>query len=223
MENNENTTVENEQVENQEIENQQENENKNVSDESTADENADTKQDKENIENAENDKEKITVPEEYDYSEIKLPDGMELDKDMLGEFNAVAKEEGLSQEQANKYINLAVKLVEKQSKGLATQYQQAQQAKIASYQQALNTDEEIGGGDKSKMDAYLNVADFGYSKFASDELKQVLANDGLNYHPEVIKLFHKLGELCQQDDLPNVSTPAGKEKTAAEILYGSDE
>lgn len=222
MENNENTTAVNEQVENQQIDNQleneQENENENASENNAAEETTDAEKEKPE----ENDKE-ITVPEEYDYSEIELPEGMELDKDMLGEFNAVAKEEKLSQEQANKYINLAVKLVEKQSKGLAEQYQQAQQAKIASYQQALNTDEEIGGGDKSKMDAYLNVADFGYNKFATDGLKQAFANEGLNYHPEVIKLFHKLGELCKEDDLPNVSTPAGKEQSAAEILYGSKE
>ena len=37
------------------------------------------------------------VPENYDFKDVKLPDGMELDKDLTSEFSGIAKEMGLSQ------------------------------------------------------------------------------------------------------------------------------
>lgn len=201
----------------------------NLENENASDENASENSDAENKENSEQEnsenksQDQAGVPEEYDYSAVKMPENMTLDKDMLGEFNALAKDQKMTQEQANKCIDLAVRLVEKQSKGIAAQYQQIQQAKIASYQQALNTDKEIAGAGKANMDEYIDTAQVGYEKFVNQDLQNVFRETGLNYHPEVVKLFHKLGKLCEEDKLPNVSTPAGKEKSAAEILYGSKE
>ena len=162
-------------------------------------------------------------PEAYDYKDVKLPKGAELDKEMLKEFDALNKETNLSQAQANKYMMLGVKLAQKNANNLPAMMQQITQAKITQYQQALNTDKEICGGDRSKLNAYLDVADKGYTALASDGLKQVLAETGLNYHPEVIKLFHLLGEKVGDDKLFNAKIPAGTGQDAADILYGSRE
>lgn len=170
-----------------------------------------------------NKEKKESVPETYDYSAVKLPEGIQLDKDILGEFEPIAKKMNLSQEQANEFVNLAVKLVGKQSNEMLSQLQKVQEVKAAQYQQLLNTDKEIGNGDKAKMDAYLDVADIGYSAFANEEVKGLLAESGLNYHPEIVKMFHRIGELCKEDTLPNASYPTGKGQSAAEVLYGSNE
>lgn len=162
------------------------------------------------------------APEAYDYKDIKLPEGYEYDKDMLNEFNALNKETNLSQAQANKYMEFGIKLAQKQSGSIPDVLKQVQQAKIAQYQQALNTDAEIGGGDTTKMNAYLDVADKGYAAFANDEVKAVLADAGLNYHPAVVKMFHRIGELVGDDKIFAAKTPSGTSIDAADVLYGSN-
>ena len=162
------------------------------------------------------------APETYDYTNIKLPDGYEYDKDMLKEFDALNKETNLSQAQANKYMEFGLKLAQKQSGSVPAILKQVQQAKITQYQQALNTDEEIGGGDKTKMNAYLDVADKGYTAFAGDDVKSALAEAGLNYHPAIIKMFHRIGKLIGDDKIYSPKTPSGTAYDAADILYGTN-
>ena len=163
------------------------------------------------------------APENYDYKDIKLPEGYEYDKDMLKEFDALNKETNLSQAQANKYMEFGLKLAQKQAGNIPEILKQVQQAKVTQYKQALNTDKEMGAGDKNKMNAYLDVAEKGYSAFANDEVKAAFADAGLNYHPAVIKMFHKIGELVGDDNIFSANKPKGTDNNdPAEILYGSN-
>ena len=160
------------------------------------------------------------APEIYDYKDVKIPQNLEYDKDMLKEFDALNKETNLSQAQANKYMEFGLRLAQKHSAELPKLLQQAQQAKITQFKQALNTDTEIGGGDKAKMNAYLDTADKGFDAFADDEVKSALADSGLNYHPAIIKMFHRIGELVGDDKIYAPKIPSGT-NDAATILYGN--
>lgn len=160
------------------------------------------------------------APEIYDYKDVKIPEALEYDKDMLKEFDALNKETNLSQAQANKYMEFGLRLAQKHSAELPKLLQQAQQAKIAQFKQALNTDAEICGGDKAKMNAYLDTADKGFDAFANDEVKSALADAGLNYHPAIIKMFHRIGELVGDDKIYKPKVPSGT-NDAATILYGN--
>lgn len=170
--------------------------------------------------NAADDKGIYGAPEIYDYKDVKIPEALEYDKDMLKEFDALNKETNLSQAQANKYMEFGLRLAQKHSAELPKLLQQAQQAKIAQFKQALNTDAEICGGDKAKMNAYLDTADKGFDAFANDEAKSALAEAGLNYHPAIIKMFHRIGELVGDDKIYKPKVPSGT-NDAATILYGN--
>ena len=170
--------------------------------------------------NAADDKGLYGAPEIYDYKDVKIPEALEYDKDMLKEFDALNKETNLSQAQANKYMEFGLRLAQKHSAELPKLLQQAQQAKIAQFKQALNTDAEICGGDKAKMNAYLDTADKGFDAFANDEVKSALADAGLNYHPAIIKMFHRIGELVGDDKIYKPKVPSGT-NDAATILYGN--
>lgn len=170
--------------------------------------------------NAADDKGIYGAPEIYDYKDVKIPEALEYDKDMLKEFDALNKETNLSQAQANKYMEFGLRLAQKHSAELPKLLQQAQQAKIAQFKQALNTDAEICGGDKAKMNAYLDTADKGFDAFANDEVKSALADVGLNYHPAIIKMFHRIGELVGDDKIYKPKVPSGT-NDAATILYGN--
>jgi len=76
-------------------------------------------------------------------------------------------------------------------------YQNILQEKTAeAWTEASRTDPEFGG---AQFDANLAVAKRGYNMFASDELKSILEQTGYGNHPEVLRLFHKIGKLMGED------------------------
>ncbi len=214
---------------NETIENNLETENLDVD---NSNENQDVENNQENVQNNENDNlnneqenksEFIGAPENYDFKNLNLPEGIQFDNALAEKFATVGKKLNLSQDAANELVNM---LVEHQKGQLGNQEQliaefkrQELETTKIEYQKLLNSDNEIGSNKEAK-EAYLDVADKGYSAFASKELQDVLAGLGLDYHPSVIKHFHKLGELCGNDSIQKPSMPVGSKQSAAEILYG---
>ena len=167
------------------------------------------------------------APEAYDFKDVTLPDGWEFDNELAEKFAPIGKELNLSQQSANKLANLFIQAQQSNAAKFSEQFaelkKQESNATLLNYETLLNKDVEIGGGDKAKMNAYLDVADKGYSKFASPELQKVLQELHLDYHPAVIKHFHALAALTGNDSIFKPQAPVGTEKSAAEILYGSSE
>ena len=164
------------------------------------------------------------APESYDFSKIEYPEGISMDEALAKEFAPVGKKLGLSQEGANELAGLLIKYQQSQmadapNKIAEFKRQEAAQTKLA-YEKLLNDDKEIGGGDESKRNAYLDVADVGYNSFANDELKDLLHSLSLDYHPAVIKHFYRLGKMCGNDKFTNTGSPS-QEISAAQILYGN--
>lgn len=165
------------------------------------------------------------APESYDFSKIDYPEGIRMDEALAKEFAPLGKELNLSQQGANKLAELLIKyqqaqLADAPNKIAEFKKQEAAQTKLA-YEKMLNEDKEIGGGDTSKMNAYIDVADVGYNSFASGELKNLLHSLSLDFHPAVIKHFYRLGKLCGNDNLTKVKSPVTEGLTPAQILYGS--
>jgi len=166
------------------------------------------------------------APENYDFKDLQMPEGFQIDEALAAKFAPIGKELNLSQQSANKLANLLVEIQQEQladaPNKIAEYRKQEQEAVKLSYEKLLNTDKEIGGGDKAKMNAYLDVADVGYNSFATPELKNVLSELHLDYHPAVIKLFHRLGKLCGNDSISKTNAPTGTKQNAADILYGNN-
>lgn len=159
-------------------------------------------------------------PEQFDYSEVQLPQGMELDKNMLGKFEPIAKEFNLSNKSANKLMNLAVELVAKNTPNAENLATQIQQAEAESYVQLLNTDKELNGYTQEEYGNYLKVANQGVKSFATQGFMDLIKAKGLTNHPDFIKTFHAIGKICSNDTLPDVNNPVGKSERPADILYG---
>ena len=78
-------------------------------------------------------------------------------------------------------------------------YQTILQEKTAeAWAEASRTDPEFGG---AQFDANLAVAKRGYNMFASDGLKSLLEQTGYGNHPEVLRVFHKIGKLLNEDNI----------------------
>ena len=152
------------------------------------------------------------IPDSYDYSSIKLPEGMELDKELSDEFSNIAKEVGLSQSKADKFMNLGVKLSGKIQTTFTEQVKQLQQDRIKSFETMLNTDPEIGGANLKQTLLEANEA---YDAFVSKEAADLLAEAGLNKHPAIVKVFRDIGKQIKQDSIYNGNN-AKHERTAAD-------
>ena len=164
------------------------------------------------------------APDSYDFKDVKLPEGYTIDDALAAKFAPIGKKLNLSQQSANELASLLVEVQQGQLQTapdkIAEIKRQEQEATRLNYEKMLNTDAEIGGGDKAKMNAYLDVADVGYNSFASKELKTVISQLGLDYHPAVIKHFYRLGKLCGNDKITKTGSQV-QELSAAQILYGN--
>lgn len=164
------------------------------------------------------------APENYNFNDIQLPEGFTIDEALAAEFAPLGKELNLSQQGANKLAQLLIKYQQSQvtPERIAEYKKQEAATTQLRYEKMLSEDKEIGGGDETKMNAYVDVADVGYKAFASDELKSLLQELSLDYHPAVIKHFYRLGKLCGNDVVKKTSSSVPDKLTPAQILFGGN-
>ena len=118
-------------------------------------------------------------------------------------------------------LEIALEMAQKQKVAYEKDDNAKLQDNISNYGRLLNEDNELPTVNSLQMKQYMDIANGAYSDFASPKLKEILASTGLIYHPEVIKLFYKIGDLSQEDNLSHYGAPAVEELTPAQILYGT--
>lgn len=124
------------------------------------------------------------APESYE--DFTAPEGVELDADLVEEFKGFAKEANLPQAEAQKFVDLGAKLVDKWVDGFAENI-------IAQRQGWLET-------SRAEFDQpTLSTARKGLETFGTPELTQFLRDEGIENHPEVIRLLSKVGGLASED------------------------
>lgn len=148
-----------------------------------------------------------------EFTDFKAPDGVTLDTDVLTEFKGVAKELGLDQANAQKLVDIGAKLAQKNTDAFV--------AKIAEEQtkwlNSSKADKEFGG---DKLAENLGVAKKAMESFATPELRAMLDESKLGNHPEVIRLFYRVGLAISQDKLVK-GAPPGTQPDPAKVLYPS--
>ncbi len=157
-----------------------------------------------------------SAPETYDFKDVKLPDGMELDAELTGEFSSIAKEMKLSQAKADKFMGMGVKLSQKLQQNFENAIKEAQGNRIKEIKTMLNTDPEIGGAN---LKSTLLEANEAYKAFVSEEAANVLAETGLNNHPAIVKMFRDIGRQVKGDAIKGLGNP--KHQRTAEDWYPS--
>ena len=148
-------------------------------------------------------------PEDY---EFQAPEGMELDQQMLEQFKPLAKELGLSQEAAQKFVDMYAERMQG--------FQQERENAIAQQQQQwadqAKQDEEIGG---EQFDQNVETARKAIDTFGSDDLKGFLDETGLGNHPEMIRFAARVGAKISEDTLIPGGQGGGQSKSAADVLF----
>jgi hypothetical protein len=153
------------------------------------------------------------VPETY--ADFAMVEGVKLNETTMKEFHALAKEAGMTQEQAQKFVNMGANMtkahMDKAGAEIAeVRKQWAEQAK---------TDKEFGGDN---LNANLAVAQRGLKAFDTKDgkLNTMLKETGLGDHPEIIRLFHKIGLTVKEDSHVSATGSSNARSGAAEVLFG---
>jgi hypothetical protein len=151
------------------------------------------------------------APEEY--ADFSMPEGVELDAEIGGEFKTLAKELNLSQDAAQKFADLGAKQAQKFAQAQADAMAQARQT----WAEEARADKEFGG---DKFDENLAHAKKAMDTFGSDELRRLLNETGLGNHPEVLRVFVKAGKAISEDRFVP-GERARSTQTTAQRLYGN--
>ena len=150
------------------------------------------------------------APEEYE--DFTLPEGVERDEAETTKFKEFAKENGLTQKQAQSIsdskVEAAKKAVDSNMKLWEDQNNE--------WKAAARADKEYGG---LKFEENLGVAKKAMQKFGTTELLQVVDNYGMGNHPEFIRLLVRVGKAMSEDGMITGVGSNPAPKSAADILF----
>ncbi|NYT45138.1 protease [Alcaligenaceae bacterium] len=126
------------------------------------------------------------APEEYTFA---MPEGQEIDEGYVNQFAETARELNLPQDTAQQILNkMAPAMVARQAEQIAAaQEQWAQDSRV---------DKEFGGDHLTEN---LGIARKAMDQFATPELRTLLNESGMGNHPEVIRMFVRVGKTISED------------------------
>lgn len=166
------------------------------------------------------DEELFGMPEEYDYTRFQNIEDYDFDDELMKKFIPIARKLNLSQYSLEKLMDMALEMSKRQNEKYLRNEEDKKAECLREYNKMFSEDEELPDPNSMMIKEYMRVADFGYNKFASSKLKEALKETGLIYHPEMIKMFYKIGELSESDNISYDGKPVVEELTPAQILYG---
>ena len=148
------------------------------------------------------------------YEAFSAPDGTTLDQAAVDAFTPVARDLGLTQEQAQKLVDLHTEQAQGWLQGLYDAHAQKREEWVA----AAKADGEIGGADHADKVA---VAKDALKRFGTPELTTALEDSGLGSHPEVVRFFHRVGKAIA-DDAVVLPTTSGGPRSPRSFYPNSD-
>ena len=153
------------------------------------------------------------VPDTY---EFQIPEGAVFDQTMADDFTPLAKDLGLTQENADKLVGFfAEKAIPHLQQQFTNQLVEAQAAQQAKWAEAAKGDEEFGG---DKFDENAATAKAVLQKLGTPELTAFLNETGLGDHPEVIRFFYRVGKSISEDSLVGGEAVAGELSVANKMF-----
>lgn len=142
------------------------------------------------------DKDKQSEPEteeEVDYSQIKCPDGFELDKDIMAQVSPVLKELKCSKENAEKIVAAGAEVFNKAIQAQADAYAQ----KVSDWEKETRADEILGKEEN------IAIANRAVLEFGDERLTKEIIEAGLGNHPAFVRFCYKVGKAICEDQVVN--------------------
>ena len=130
---------------------------------------------------------------------VKIPDGVQVDAELLKGFQPIARELGLKSEQAQKLVDLVV----------ARQQANVQEARSAwvkrvneEWEGQIKADPDIGG---QAFQASTVAADKAFRQFFDEGTRKFLVESGYANHPGLFKALVRIGKAIGEDSRAGAS------------------
>ena len=155
--------------------------------------------------------EKSEVPEQY---ELKMPKGVELDREALDVFTPIAKELKLGNEQAQKLADLYAAQMQKVQEAQRENYLKT----IESWEAEAKKDPEIGG---DKLPAAIDSATRALRAYDADgSFLKLMDESGFGNHPAVMRFVARVGKALKEDTAETANVKeANQSRDINQILY----
>lgn len=141
------------------------------------------------------------APEDYE-----VTDAVQAELDV---FSSIAKDSGLSQAQYQQLVSWQIERGREMGTAQGAEYEK----RVSNWADQAKTDEEYGGDE---INTNLKLATQAVDKFSTAGLKSILAKAtpdnpeglGIGNHPEMVRLFYRIGKAMGDSDLVVGGTPA---------------
>jgi hypothetical protein len=153
-----------------------------------------------------------TAPTETKY-DLKAPDGSMLAPADVEKVTSLAKEAKLSPEVAQKVLDAQSRTVTEYRDRLLGDFQKQSQQWVTD----LKADKEFGG---EKFSETVESAKRAFHAYAGPELVKLMNDTGYGNHPEVIKMFARIGKPLADGRFVQGGQPVVAKKRPEDILYG---
>lgn len=122
--------------------------------------------------------------DEYKFEEAKLPEGLQYDTNLEGKFKEVAHMAGLTNKQAHMLRDMFASYQASAYSSASTEYKVQRETAEAELQKELG----------SAYEPYVNAAKAALKQYADDKFVGWLNESGMGNHPEIIRVFGKIGK-----------------------------
>jgi hypothetical protein len=153
------------------------------------------------------------VPARPGYTEFTLPEGVTLDPDSLRPATELFAESGLSQQQAQKFIDLAMARESAAAQRGVQAFVDLQNRWVSE----IKADPDIGG---ERLKASLASASRAIDRLNVAGLREALDFTGAGNHPAIVRAFVRLGQMISEDRFrPGPPVPAAAPRSLADVIY----
>jgi hypothetical protein len=147
--------------------------------------------------------------------ELQSPDEKLIDKTQVDQFKAFAKENGLTQAQAQKILERQ----HSQFKDAIAKSESDRKSEFEGWVKSIKEDKVLGG---ENLSANMEIAKRGFDRFATPELRKLLNDSGYGSHPDIVRLFFAIGKAAADDKSGGGSGGGSEEpQTLGALLYGN--
>lgn len=146
------------------------------------------------------------------YEDFKIPDGAQINDEVMGSFKEFGAQHKFTQEQMQGLLDLQGKLNQTMI--------DTHKTTVEGWRKESENDKEFGG---AKFKESLTAIAKGRDSLASQKFVELMDTYGLSEHPEVLRHFWKLGSRVSEDTSAAAAGSSGEQKaepSRADILYG---
>lgn len=152
-------------------------------------------------------------PKPFDPEQLNVPEGFELDQELMQEFQPIAEELELDHNKAQQLMDTHFQALQKFQDQIVDQHQQ----QVQQWAEEAAKDSEFGGDN---YQASLQTAKQALDKFGTPELREVLNQTGMGNNPELIRFCVRAGQAMSEDTFDRDGQGAAQESRSPEqILF----